>query len=111
SLEQAKLGNLPSAEKRLARHIVVVTGGAGAIGSATAKAFAAEGCEVAVLDLDEGALGTINASGGRILALRCNVAVADEVDAAFDQIVRRFGGIDIVVSNAGAAFTGPMAEL
>jgi rhamnose utilization protein RhaD (predicted bifunctional aldolase and dehydrogenase)/NAD(P)-dependent dehydrogenase (short-subunit alcohol dehydrogenase family) len=109
SLEQAKLGK--AAEKRLSRHVVVVTGGAGAIGAATAKAFAAEGCEVVVLDVDEAAVRDINAGGGRTLALRCNVAVPDEIDAAFDQIVRRFGGIDIVVSNVGAAFSGAMADL
>jgi rhamnose utilization protein RhaD (predicted bifunctional aldolase and dehydrogenase)/NAD(P)-dependent dehydrogenase (short-subunit alcohol dehydrogenase family) len=109
SLEQAKLGK--AAEKRLARHVCVVTGGAGAIGAATARAFAAEGCEVVVLDVDEAAVRETNAVKGGPLAIRCNVTDPEAVAAAFDQIVRRFGGIDIVVSNAGAAFTGGMAEL
>src|SRR5206468_13049856 len=72
SLEQAKLGK--AAEKRLARHVAVVTGGGGAIGAAVAKAFAAEGCEVAVLDLDaDAAARTAKGIGGRALALGCDV--------------------------------------
>jgi rhamnose utilization protein RhaD (predicted bifunctional aldolase and dehydrogenase)/NAD(P)-dependent dehydrogenase (short-subunit alcohol dehydrogenase family) len=110
SLEQAKLGK--SAEKRLARHIAVVTGGAGAIGSATARAFAAEGCEIAVLDLDgRAAAETAKGIGARALGLGCDVTDPSAVEAAFGEIVRRFGGVDIMVSNAGAAFTGAMAEL
>ena len=110
SLEQAKLGK--AAEKRLARHVAVVTGGAGAIGAATAKALAAEGCEIAVLDLDdEAAATTAKAIGGKALALACDVTHPKAVALAFGEIVRRFGGVDIVMSNAGAAFTGAMAEL
>ncbi len=110
SLEQAKLGK--AAEKPLARHVAVVTGGAGAIGAATAKALAAEGCEVAVLDLDAGAAAALAKSvGGRAVGLGCDVTDTEAVRAAFDAVVRRFGGVDIVVSNAGAAFTGAMAEL
>ena len=110
SLEQAKLGK--TSEKRLARHVAVVTGGAGAIGAATAKALAAEGCEVAVLDLDAEAAGAVaKAIGGRTAGIGCDVTDPRAVQAAFDEIVRRFGGVDIVVSNAGAAFTGAMADL
>jgi len=110
SLEQAKLGK--AAEKRLARHVAVVTGGAGAIGSATARAFAAEGCEVAVLDLDGAAAEAVAGKlGGQALGLGCDVTDSKAVDAAFDRIVQRFGGIDIVISNAGAAFSGAMAGL
>jgi NAD(P)-dependent dehydrogenase (short-subunit alcohol dehydrogenase family) len=110
SLEQAKLGK--AAEKRLARHVAVVTGGAGAIGAATARAFASEGCEIAVLDLDgDAAARTANALGGRALGLACDVTDPVAVETAFAEIARRFGGVDIVVSNAGAAFTGAMAEL
>ena len=110
SLEQAKLGK--AAEKRLARRVAVVTGGGGAIGAAIAKAFAAEGCELAVLDLDAAAAQTAaRAIGVRALGLGCDVTRADAVADAFEAVVRRFGGVDIVVSNAGAAFTGAMAGL
>ncbi len=110
SLEQAKLGK--AADKRLARHVVVVTGGGGAIGAAVARAFAAEGAEVAVLDLDAAAAERAAKSiGSGVLALDCDVTDPAAVDAAFACIVERFGGIDIVVSNAGMALTGAMADL
>jgi rhamnose utilization protein RhaD (predicted bifunctional aldolase and dehydrogenase)/NAD(P)-dependent dehydrogenase (short-subunit alcohol dehydrogenase family) len=108
SLEQAKLGK--GAEKRLARQVAVVTGGGGAIGAAIAKAFAAEGCETAVLDLDGAAAErTAKTMGG--MALACDMTDPGAVAAAFDAIARRFGGVDIVISNAGVALTGAMADL
>jgi NAD(P)-dependent dehydrogenase (short-subunit alcohol dehydrogenase family) len=110
SLEQAKLGR--GAEKPLARHVVVVTGGGGAIGAATARAFAAAGAELAVLDLQQdGALATAAACGGRALGLACDVTDPQQVAEAFSRVCRHFGGVDIVVSNAGAAWTGPIATL
>ncbi|MEO8113851.1 MAG: bifunctional aldolase/short-chain dehydrogenase, partial [Phenylobacterium sp.] len=110
SLEQAKLGK--GAERRLERHIVIVTGGAGVIVAATALAFAAEGAEVAVLDRDlAGAQAAAKAAGKTALALACDVTDRASVDAAFVAVVRRFGGVDIVVSNAGSATTGMMADL
>jgi len=110
SLEQAKLGK--AAEKRLERQVVVVTGGAGAIGAATAAAFAAEGADVAVLDLDgDAAKAAAARAGKRALGLACDVTDAASVRAAFDAVCARFGGVDIAVSNAGAATTGMMAQM
>jgi rhamnose utilization protein RhaD (predicted bifunctional aldolase and dehydrogenase)/NAD(P)-dependent dehydrogenase (short-subunit alcohol dehydrogenase family) len=110
SLEQAKLGK--TAEKRLARHVVAVTGGAGAIGAATAKAFASEGADVAILDIDAAASVAVAASiGPNALGLACDVTDPASVASAFSRIVGTFGGVDILVSNAGAAMTGMMAEI
>jgi NAD(P)-dependent dehydrogenase (short-subunit alcohol dehydrogenase family)/ribulose-5-phosphate 4-epimerase/fuculose-1-phosphate aldolase len=110
SLEQAKLGK--AAPKRLQGRVAVVTGAAGAIGAATAKAFAAEGAEVALLDRDlEGAEAAARAIGARALALACDVTDATAVEGAFAAVAERFGGVDIVVSNAGVAAIGMMAEL
>ena len=109
SLEQAKLGR--QSPKRLAGRVVVVTGGAGAIGSATARAFAAEGADVALLDLDERAVQDAAAPLGRAIGVRCDVTDRAHVAAAFDAIVARFGGVDIVVSNAGSATPGMIADL
>ncbi|WP_020181160.1 bifunctional aldolase/short-chain dehydrogenase [Methylopila sp. M107] len=110
SLEQAKLGK--GAEKPLARHVVVVTGGAGTIGAATAKAFAAEGAEVALLDIDgAGAEAAAAAISPRALGLACDVTDPAAVAAALARVAERFGGIDVVVSNAGVALTGAMAEI
>jgi rhamnose utilization protein RhaD (predicted bifunctional aldolase and dehydrogenase)/NAD(P)-dependent dehydrogenase (short-subunit alcohol dehydrogenase family) len=110
SLEQAKLGKDP--EKPLAGQIAVVTGAAGAIGSATARAFAAAGAEVALLDIDaDSAHARARAIGGAALALACDVTDAAAVRAAFDKVVETFGGLDIVVSNAGAAWQGRIGEV
>ncbi|HTJ62576.1 MAG TPA: bifunctional aldolase/short-chain dehydrogenase [Alphaproteobacteria bacterium] len=108
SLEQAKLG--AAKEKPLAGQVAVVTGGVGAIGAATAKLFRENGAEVAVLDLDgEAAAKTVNALGG--LGLACDVTDGASVSAAFDRVAEHFGGVDILVSNAGAAWQGKIGAV
>lgn len=105
SLEQAKLGK--AAEKPLARQVAVVTGGGSGIGAATAKALAKQGAEIAILDLSlEAAEAVANEIGKAALAIRCDVTDQASVRAAFDEIARTFGGVDIAVSNAGAAWQG-----
>ena len=109
SLEQAKLGK--GGEKPLSRSIVIVTGGGHGIGAATARAFAREGAEVAVLDHDFVSAKTIAKTlGGRALAIGCDVTRPDQVRIAFDQVCEAFGGVDIVVSNAGGAWQGAIGE-
>ena len=108
--EQAKLG--AQVEKPLAGQIAVITGAGGAIGAATAKAFAGAGAEVALLDLDESAArNQASAINATALAVRCDVTDAASVRAAFDKVVATFGGVDIVVSNAGAAWQGRIGEV
>ena len=108
SLEQAKLGK--AKDKALAGRIVAVTGGGGAIGAAIASAFAAEGAEVAVLDRDLEAAGkAAKASKGKAFA--CDVTDPKQVAKAFEAIALAFGGLDILVSNAGAAFSGRIGEV
>ena len=110
SLEQAKLGK--AVEKPLARRVALVTGGGGGIGAATAKAMAAEGAAVAVLDLDGTAAEKVAAEiGGSALGLGCDVTDAKTVRQAFDAVCTRFGGVDVVVSNAGAAWQGRIGEV
>ena len=110
SLEQAKLGK--SKERRLERRVVLVTGGGGAIGAAIAKAFASEGAALVIVDVDAGrARDAAEAAGADALAVACDVTDPGQVAAAFDQACARFGGVDIVVSNAGAATTGMIADL
>jgi rhamnose utilization protein RhaD (predicted bifunctional aldolase and dehydrogenase)/NAD(P)-dependent dehydrogenase (short-subunit alcohol dehydrogenase family) len=110
SLEQAKLGK--SAEKALARQVCVVTGGGSGIGAATAKAFAAQGAEVAVLDRDhDAAAKAAKAIHKNALAIACDVTDPAQVRAAFDKVVEAFGGVDIVVSNAGAAWQGTIGTV
>jgi len=110
SLEQAKLGAAP--EKPLAGQVAVITGAAGVIGTATARAFAAAGAEVALLDLDEKAVqAKAKAVGGGAAGIGCDVTEPASVRGAFDQVVETFGGIDIAVSNAGAAWQGRIGEV
>jgi NAD(P)-dependent dehydrogenase (short-subunit alcohol dehydrogenase family) len=110
SLEQAKLGK--GGEARLARKIALVTGGAGGIGMATAKAFAREGADVALVDRDGSAVKeATKAIGPRALGIECDVTEAYQVRAAFDKVAENFGGVDIVVSNAGGAFQGEIGAV
>src|SRR5215471_5644378 len=103
SLEQAKLGQ--SGEKALAGQIAVVTGGAGTIGLATARAMSAAGAEVALLDIDAAAAqAAAKKVGGAAVSIECDVTDRQAVRRAFDRVVTQFGGVDIVVSNAGAAW-------
>jgi rhamnulose-1-phosphate aldolase/alcohol dehydrogenase len=110
SLEQAKLGK--SNEKSLARQVAVITGGGSGIGAATARAMAKEGAEVAVLDRDLEAAKTVAKKiGGKALAVECDVTNPQSVRQAFDAVVSAFGGVDIVVSNAGAAWQGTIGKV
>jgi rhamnose utilization protein RhaD (predicted bifunctional aldolase and dehydrogenase)/NAD(P)-dependent dehydrogenase (short-subunit alcohol dehydrogenase family) len=109
-LEQAKLGQ--AKRLPLAGQIVAITGGGGAIGAATAKAFADAGAAVALLDLDARAAKTqADMIGGGTKAFACDVTDAASVANAFTAVVEAFGGVDIVVSNAGAAWQGRIGEV
>lgn len=108
SLEQAKLGK--EAEKPLSRQIAVVTGGGSGIGAATAAALAAEGADVVVLDRDLAAAQAVaNKIGG--LAVACDVTDRKAVGEAFAAVAAKRGGVDIVVSNAGAAWGGRIGDV
>ena len=110
SLEQAKLGK--SNEKSLARQVAVITGGGSGIGAATARAMAAQGAEVAILDRDpDAAQAVAKKIGGKALAVACDVTDPAGIKAAFDKVVSTFGGVDIVVSNAGAAWQGTIGTV
>jgi rhamnose utilization protein RhaD (predicted bifunctional aldolase and dehydrogenase)/NAD(P)-dependent dehydrogenase (short-subunit alcohol dehydrogenase family) len=109
-IEQAKLGQQP--ERPLAGQITAITGAAGTIGAAIARAFAAAGAEVALLDVnDKAAAEHAKAIGPEALPVMCDVTDTKSVAAAFERIVEAFGGVDIVVSNAGAAWQGRIGEV
>lgn len=108
SLEQAKLGK--DAGLPLQGHVAVVTGGGSGIGAACARAFAAQGCAVAVLDLDPRAAEAVAAGIGG-LGLGCDVTDPQAVGAAIAATCEAFGGVDILVSNAGAAWQGRIGEV
>jgi rhamnose utilization protein RhaD (predicted bifunctional aldolase and dehydrogenase)/NAD(P)-dependent dehydrogenase (short-subunit alcohol dehydrogenase family) len=108
--EQVKLAQ--TKELALAGQIVAITGAGGAIGAATARVFAAAGAEVALLDVNEDAArDRALAIGASALAIACDVTDAASVRGAFDRVAEAFGGVDIVVSNAGAAWQGRIGEV
>jgi rhamnose utilization protein RhaD (predicted bifunctional aldolase and dehydrogenase)/NAD(P)-dependent dehydrogenase (short-subunit alcohol dehydrogenase family) len=109
-LEQAKLAG--ARQLPFGGQVVLVTGGAGTIGAATAAAFASNGANVVVADLDSEAATRVAASlGTDALGLACDVTDPASVAAVYKAAIEAFGGIDIVVSNAGAAWEGAIAEL
>ena len=108
SLEQAKLGKEP--EKPLQGQVALITGAAGAIGAAIARAFKAAGAELALLDKDAVAVEKLAQPLGA-LAVSCDVTGDQSVRDAFAKTVEYFGGVDIAVSNAGAAWQGAIGEV
>jgi rhamnose utilization protein RhaD (predicted bifunctional aldolase and dehydrogenase)/NAD(P)-dependent dehydrogenase (short-subunit alcohol dehydrogenase family) len=110
SLEQAKLAaNKP---KPLTGQVVFVTGGAGAIGAATAKLFAREGAHVVVVDLDAAkAAEVVKQAGNNSIGFGGDITKPADVRAAFDAAIAAYGGVDIVVSNAGAAWEGAIGDI
>lgn len=115
SLEQAKLGK--THDRALERQVVLVTGGAGAIGRGISDACAAAGAHVVVVDIDEAqaraAASDVAKSHGAGSAIGVAADVTDETSLrrAFDAACTAYGGIDVVVPNAGIALVKPIEEL
>jgi rhamnulose-1-phosphate aldolase/alcohol dehydrogenase len=114
-LEEAKLRRLPR-PKSLAGRIAYVTGGAGGIGGATALRLAGEGACVVLADIDRQALDDRVAAIARmfgkdnVIGVRLDVTAEADVIASFAQSALAFGGVDIVVSNAGIASASPIED-
>jgi len=114
-LEEAKLQRMPK-PKSLAGRIAFITGGAGGIGRATAEALLGEGACVALVDIDQGRLdGTVKEFGAkhgkdRVWGVKVDVTDEKSVIDAFAAAARQFGGIDILVSNAGIASSAPVED-
>ncbi|HEX6775415.1 MAG TPA: bifunctional rhamnulose-1-phosphate aldolase/short-chain dehydrogenase, partial [Methylomirabilota bacterium] len=115
-LELYKLSQAPP-EKELARRIVLVTGGASGIGRAAALRLAAEGAHVVVGDLDAAGARKVAdevvaaVGSARAIGLGMDVASEASVRAAFEEAVLAYGGLDIVVSNAGIAHSAPVDQM
>jgi rhamnulose-1-phosphate aldolase/alcohol dehydrogenase len=114
-LEQYKLKLAPP-EREFARHVVLVTGAAGGIGSAACRRLAQDGAHIVATDIDlAGAdqLATylnLHFGAGRAIAVKMDVTSEASVQAAFEQAALAFGGVDVIVNNAGLASSAPITE-
>ncbi|MGW0080260.1 bifunctional aldolase/short-chain dehydrogenase [Streptomyces sp. NPDC003393] len=112
SLEEAKLRRMPK-PKPLATRVALVTGAGSGIGKAIARRLVAEGACVVVADLNaENAAAVAEELGGPDKAVAVTVDVTDEerIAASFRQAVLAFGGVDLVVNNAGISISKPLLE-
>ena len=114
-LEEAKLQRMPT-PKALAGRIALVTGGAGGIGAATAERYLSEGACVMLADIDAEALGSVEESlasqysSDMVRSVRMDVTDENAVTAAYADAAVEFGGVDILVSNAGIASSASVEE-
>ncbi|WP_019145108.1 bifunctional rhamnulose-1-phosphate aldolase/short-chain dehydrogenase [Aeromicrobium massiliense] len=112
ALEEAKLQRMPK-PKPLATRVALVTGAASGIGKATAKKLAAEGACVVIADLSlENAQATAAEIGSSDVAVGVHVDVssAEKVQAMIDEAVLAFGGVDLIVNNAGLSLSRSLLE-
>ncbi|HEU0239307.1 MAG TPA: bifunctional aldolase/short-chain dehydrogenase [Micromonosporaceae bacterium] len=112
SLEEAKLARLPK-PKPLATRIALVTGGGSGIGRAVAHRLAAEGACVVVADRDAEAAQSVAKELGTAdvaVAVAVDITEEDQIEAALHDGVMAFGGIDLVVNNAGLSISKPLLE-
>jgi rhamnulose-1-phosphate aldolase/alcohol dehydrogenase len=115
-LELYKLTLAPP-ERELARRVALVTGGASGIGRATAARLAREGAHVVVADIDEAGARKVadeiecSQGPGRALGVAMDVASECSVQDAFEAAVLAYGGLDILVSNAGIAHSAPVERM
>jgi rhamnulose-1-phosphate aldolase/alcohol dehydrogenase len=114
-LELYKLSLLPP-EADFSRQVGLVTGGAGGIGSAVCRRFLAQGMHVVIADINlEGAqklAATLNQQygAGRTVAVKVDVTSEEAVKESFREALLAYGGIDVIVNNAGLATANPIEE-
>jgi rhamnulose-1-phosphate aldolase/alcohol dehydrogenase len=112
ALEEAKLARMPR-PRPLATRVALVTGAASGIGRAVAERLAAEGACVAVADLDEARAGEVAAALGSAdvaIGVATDVSDEDAVARGLDAAVLAYGGVDLVVNNAGLSISKPLLE-
>jgi rhamnulose-1-phosphate aldolase/alcohol dehydrogenase len=112
SLEEAKLQRMPK-PKPLASRVAFITGAGSGIGKAIAERVAAEGACVVIADLNlDNAKEVAESLGGADVAIAVKIDVSDEnqIKAALDEAVLAFGGVDLIVNNAGLSISKPLLQ-
>jgi 3-hydroxybutyrate dehydrogenase len=99
---------------KLREKSTLITGAGSGIGKGIAETFAREGASVAIADLNFSAAQAvskqINSAGGRAIPIQMDVANEDQVNAGMEQVVQNFGGVDVLVSNAGIQIINPIVD-
>jgi NAD(P)-dependent dehydrogenase (short-subunit alcohol dehydrogenase family) len=114
-LEEAKLARMPK-PKSLAGRVAFITGGAGGIGSAIASKLLSEGACVVLADIDQASLDEVTAGFAKtygkdnVKGVKMDVTSEDAVIAAMNETALAFGGVDIIVNNAGITISAPVED-
>jgi NAD(P)-dependent dehydrogenase (short-subunit alcohol dehydrogenase family) len=95
--------------------VVVITGGSRGLGLVLARQFCAEGARVALLARDPDELARAREElvqrGGEVLTISCDLLEREQIDAAVQEVVDHFGGLDVVINNAGIIEVGPLEHM
>jgi len=107
---------MPQPDRRLKNQVALVTGASSGIGIGVAKALAADGATVVVnysrsAEGAEKVVNTIKEEGGRALAIQADISQEDQVKQMFDQVLKEFGTLHILVNNAGIQVDAPFLEM
>ena len=104
-----ELAKLKSTTTRLTGSVTVITGGLGSIGYAAAKKFKKEGSEIVIIDILDP--NKISQDLDGITYFKCDITKEQDVKKTYELIVKKFGGVDILISNAGFAIQASLQEL
>jgi NAD(P)-dependent dehydrogenase (short-subunit alcohol dehydrogenase family) len=104
----------PDNRKNFKNKVVVVTGAASGIGAAISSRFAREGAKMGLLDVDAGGIQNkaqeLSAHGSDVVGLCCDIANREDCASAIEKVISRFGGIDVLVNNAGITQRGAFID-
>jgi len=103
------------ASVNLAGKVVLITGGSRGLGLALAEECAKQGCRLAICGRDEESLhraeSELRSMGAQVFATACDISKTDEIDRMVDAVLAHYGGIDVLINNAGTITVGPLSSM